>query len=70
MGEKDYASDHVNWIELIVKEVANVGHPILDKIQVTTILNSLPLSWEHVVTCLTHSDKEIFMISLPMLVLG
>jgi hypothetical protein len=42
MGEKDYPGDHVNWMELIVKEVANAGHPILDKMQVTTILNSLP----------------------------
>jgi hypothetical protein len=40
---------------------------VLDEMQVTTILNSLPLSWEHVVTSLTHSGKVISMASLSML---
>jgi hypothetical protein len=50
MSENDYVGEFLNQMELITKELANVGHPVLDKMQVTTILNSLPLSWEHVVT--------------------
>jgi hypothetical protein len=59
MGEDDYMCDFVNQMELIAKELANAGHPVSDKMQVTTILNSLPLSWEHIVTALTHSGKEV-----------
>jgi hypothetical protein len=40
---------------------------VSDKMQLTTILNSLPLSWEHVVTSLTHSGKEISMTFLLVL---
>jgi hypothetical protein len=47
----------VNQMELIAKELAYAGHPISDKMQITTILNSLPLSWEHVIKSLTHSEK-------------
>jgi predicted nucleotide-binding protein (sugar kinase/HSP70/actin superfamily) len=35
--------------------------------QVTTILNCLPLSWEHVIALLTHSKKGISIIFLPVL---
>jgi hypothetical protein len=45
----------------------HASHPVSNKTQVTTILNSLPLSWDHVVTSLTHSGKEISMTSLPVL---
>jgi hypothetical protein len=67
MSEGDYVREFVNQMELIAKELANVGHPVSNKMQVTTILNSLPLSWEHVVTSLTLSGKEVSMVSLPML---
>ena len=67
MEEKDYIGDYVNQMERVAKEVSNASHPMSDKIQVTTILNSLPLSWEHMVTSLTHNGKEIFMTSLPVL---
>jgi hypothetical protein len=53
MGENDYVGEFVNQMELIAKELANAGFHVLDKMQVITILNSLPLSWEHVVTSLT-----------------
>lgn len=52
-------------MKLIAKELVNASHPIFDKMQVTTILISLPLSWEHFVTTLTHSGKEMSMVSLP-----
>jgi hypothetical protein len=67
MNEDDYVGDFVNQMELIAKELAYAGHPISDKMQVTTILNGLPLSWEHVITSLTHSGKDISIISLPVL---
>lgn len=47
--------------------MANADNYVLDKIQVTTILNSLPPSWDHIVTTLTRSGKEAIMISLPVL---
>ena len=44
MSEDDYVGSFVNQMELIAKELASAGHPISDKMQVTTILNGLPLS--------------------------
>jgi hypothetical protein len=67
MEENDYVGDYVNQMKLVAKELSNAGHPVSNKMQVTTILNSLPLSWDHVVTSLTHSGKEISMTSLPVL---
>jgi hypothetical protein len=63
MSENDYVGEFLNEMELITKELANAGHPVLDKMQVTTILNGLPLSWEHVVTSLTLSGKKVSMVS-------
>ena len=57
MNEVDVVGDHVNQLELIVKELEDVGHTLSDKMQVTVVLNSLPLSWDHVVTSLMHSGK-------------
>uniref|UniRef100_A0A2N9FK26 CCHC-type domain-containing protein n=1 Tax=Fagus sylvatica TaxID=28930 RepID=A0A2N9FK26_FAGSY len=37
--------------------------------QVTVVLNSLPPSWDHVVTSLTHSGKELVMTTLPVLLM-
>jgi hypothetical protein len=54
-------------MELIAKELSNASHPVSDKMQVTTILYSLPLSWEYVVTSWTLSGKDISMTSLPVL---
>jgi hypothetical protein len=57
MSEGDNVGEFVNQMELIANELANAGHPVTDKMQVTTILNNLPLSWEYVVTSLTFSGK-------------
>jgi methylmalonyl-CoA mutase N-terminal domain/subunit len=65
--KKMYIGYYVNQMEIVAKKVSNAGHPVSNKMQVTTILNSLPLSWEHMVTSLTHSGKEICMTSVPML---
>jgi hypothetical protein len=67
INEDDYVGDFVNQMELIAKKPAYAKHPIFDKMQVTTILNGLSLSWEHVITLLTHSGKDISIISLPVL---
>ena len=68
MSEDDYMGNFLNQMELIAKEHAYAGHPISDKMQVTTILkNGLPLSWEHVITSLTHSGKDISIISVLVL---
>uniref|UniRef100_A0A2N9FF63 CCHC-type domain-containing protein n=1 Tax=Fagus sylvatica TaxID=28930 RepID=A0A2N9FF63_FAGSY len=65
MNEGDIVGDHVNQLELIAKELADVGHTLSDKMQVIVVLNSLPPSWDHVVTSLTHSGKELAMTTLP-----
>ena len=54
-------------MELLAKELADADNLVLDKMLVTTILNSVPPSWDHIVTTLTHSGKEVTMISLPVL---
>jgi hypothetical protein len=59
-NEDDYVGEFVNQMELIAKELAYASHPISDKIQVTTILNGLSLSWEHVITSLTLQWKKHF----------
>lgn len=51
------------------KKLENTGHRIFDKMQVTTILNSLPLSWKHIITTITHSGKGMSMVSLPILLI-
>ena len=67
MNEGDYIGDHINTMELLAKELADANNPMSDKMQVITILNSLPPSWDRIVTTLTHSGKEVTMISLPVL---
>ena len=48
MNEGDYIGDHINTMELLAKELANANNPASEKMQVTTILNSLPPSWDHI----------------------
>jgi hypothetical protein len=44
MNKGDIVGDHVNQLELIAKELADVGHTLSDKMQVTVVLNNLPPS--------------------------
>jgi hypothetical protein len=69
MNKGDVVGDHVNQLELIAKELVDAGHTLSDKMQVTVVLNSLPLSWDHVVTSLMHSGKELTMTTLPVLLM-
>ena len=58
MNEGDYIGDHINTMELLAKELADVDDFVSNKMQVTTIFNSLPPSWDHIVNT---------MISVPIL---
>ena len=69
MNEDDIVGDHVNQLELITKALADAGHTLSDKMQVTVVLNSFPPSWDHVVTSLMHSGKELAMTTLPVLLM-
>ena len=69
MNEGDIIGDHVNQLEFIVKELIDAGHTLSDKMQVTIVLNSLPPSWDHVVTSLMHLGKELAMTTLPILLI-
>jgi hypothetical protein len=69
MNEGDVVGDYVNQLELIAKELADAGHTLSDKMQVIVVLNSLPPSWDHIVTSLTHSGKELAMTTLPVLLM-
>lgn len=65
MNENDDMVDHITKMEVLAKDLSNAGHPIPDKMQVSTLLNSLPKSWDHVVTSLTYGQKELSMNNLP-----
>ena len=59
MNEDDIVGDHVNQLELITKALADAGHTLSDKMQVTVVLNSFPPSWDHVVTSLCIRAKNL-----------
>jgi hypothetical protein len=69
MNEGDVVGDHVNQLELIAKELVDASHTLSDKMQVTVVLNSIPPSWDHVVTFLTHSGKNLAMTTLLVLLM-
>ena len=50
MNEGDYIGDCINKMKLLAKELANADNFVSDKMLVTTILNNLPPSWDHIVT--------------------
>ncbi|XP_075658960.1 uncharacterized protein LOC142628809 [Castanea sativa] len=49
MNESDNVIEHVNKMIVIAKELAILGNPIPNKMQVSTILHSLPNSWDSAV---------------------
>jgi hypothetical protein len=69
MNEGDVVGDHVNQLELIAKELVDASHTLSDKMQVTVVLNSIPPSWDHVVTFLKHSGKNLAMTTLLVLLM-
>ena len=46
MSENDTTVDHITKIEIMARDLSNVGHPVSDEMQVFILLNSLPKSWE------------------------
>ncbi|XP_010278495.1 PREDICTED: uncharacterized protein LOC104612672 [Nelumbo nucifera] len=67
MREEDSVIDHVSKMNMIAKELAVTRNPIPEKIQVSTILNSLPSSWNSIVTTLNLSGREVSIKNLPTL---
>ena len=59
MEETDSVVDHITKMEVMAKDLANVGHPVSDKMQVSVLLGSLPNSWENVVTSMTYGQVEL-----------
>ena len=58
MNEGDYIGDCINKMKLLAKELANADNFVSDKMLVTTILNNLPPSWDHIVTILYGCTKN------------
>ncbi|PIA46018.1 hypothetical protein AQUCO_01600350v1 [Aquilegia coerulea] len=67
MKDTDSVIDHCSRMTVIAKELASTGHPIPDKMQVSTVLHSLPLSWDPVVVSINMSGREVTMNNLPKL---
>lgn len=63
MFENDKVVVNVQKIELLAKDVYIVGHPIPDKMQVNTILNSLQIMGQR----LACSGQEVTTNKLPAL---
>ena len=50
MEERNDAVNHINNMALLAKELSFLGNTISDKMQVSIVVNSLPPSWDSVVT--------------------
>lgn len=65
MGHDSNVVDHVNHMALVAKDFSVAGNPILDKMHVCSTLNSLPPSWDSIVTFLNCLNQDLSMDSLP-----
>ena len=65
MGEDISVVVHVNHMALIAKDLIVSGNQIPKKMQVSTILNSLPSSWDSVVMSINCSGNDLTMDTLP-----
>ena len=66
MNESDNIIEHVNKMSVIAKELVVLGNPIPNKMRVSTILHSLPDSWDSVVVALNYSATPVNMKILPI----
>ncbi|KAF3782088.1 hypothetical protein EJ110_NYTH20377 [Nymphaea thermarum] len=66
MKESDNVMDHVNKMLVMAKDLAVVGNVISDNMQISTILNSLPSSWEMAVTALSVQFDNLTLEKLPI----
>ncbi|KAM2367475.1 hypothetical protein ACFXTH_045142 [Malus domestica] len=65
MEETDSMVDHITKMEVMAKDLANAGHPVSNKMQVSVLFGSLPNSWENVVTSMTYGQVDLTMDTLP-----
>ncbi|KAF3784691.1 hypothetical protein EJ110_NYTH29755 [Nymphaea thermarum] len=66
MKESDNVMDHVNKILVMAKDLAVVGNVISDNMQISTILNSRPPSWDVAVTALSVQFDNLTLEKLPI----
>ncbi|KAF3786515.1 hypothetical protein EJ110_NYTH11733 [Nymphaea thermarum] len=66
MKESDNVMDHVNKMFVMAKDLAVVGNVISDNMQISTILNILPPSWEMAVTALSVQFDNLTLEKLPI----
>ena len=64
MEEGKNVLEHINAMTIIASELEMLGDPISLGVQVSTILTSLPPSWEAVVVALNLSDKKLTLDDL------
>ncbi|KAM1037874.1 hypothetical protein ACFX2C_032636 [Malus domestica] len=65
MEKTDSMVDHIPKMKVMAKDLANVGHPVSDKMQISVLLGSLSNSWDNVVTSMTYGQVELTMDTLP-----
>ncbi|KAF3789698.1 hypothetical protein EJ110_NYTH05244 [Nymphaea thermarum] len=66
MKESDRVIDHVNKMLVMAKDLAVVGNVISDNMQICTILNSLPPSWDMIVTTMSLQFDTLTLEKLPI----
>ena len=66
MQKGDSVIEHVNKMIVMTKELSTVGTEISEKMQVATILNSLPASLDMAATTLRMSGSILNVMNLPV----
>ncbi|KAF3774681.1 Retrovirus-related Pol polyprotein from transposon TNT 1-94 [Nymphaea thermarum] len=66
MKESDDVMDHVNKMLVMAKDLAMMGDIISDNMQISTILNNLPPSWDMAVTALSVQFDNLTLEKLPL----
>ncbi|KAF3788080.1 Retrovirus-related Pol polyprotein from transposon TNT 1-94 [Nymphaea thermarum] len=66
MKELDSVMNHVNKMLVMAKDLVVVGNVISDNMQISTILNSLPPSWDVAVTVLSLQFDNLTLEKLPI----
>ncbi|KAF3787754.1 hypothetical protein EJ110_NYTH22418 [Nymphaea thermarum] len=66
MKESDDVMDHANKMLVMAKDLAVMGNVISDNMQISTILNSLPPSWDMAVTALSVQFDNLTLEKFPL----
>ncbi|KAG9458307.1 hypothetical protein H6P81_002815 [Aristolochia fimbriata] len=64
MQESDNIVEQINAMTVVSKELASLGRPIPEELQVETIINILPPSWDSTVVSLNMSDVALTVQTL------